>query len=413
MASLLFRTSIILANFFETIYGIFKDGYAIIGLIAIPILVIVNFDVFFRKNSRSFPGAKHYLFFLIFTLIFFLTDFLWGILDSYHLANGLFVDTSFYFIAMGASILFWGMFVSEYIGKESRLIKPIIFIGYGVFALQMVAIVVNIFIPVLFKITKEGDYSAMPIRYVILVFQILMFALIITQTANHLIKNRNINKRRHIAICSYSVAMIVFLLFQVFYPLLPLYSFGCLFGITVLHTFVLEDQKMEKQKELEEARYQVEIDVLTGMKSKHAYVDREEQIDKLIASNEMGPFAIVVFDLNDLKLINDTYGHDAGDSYIIAATKLIASIFENSEIYRIGGDEFAAILLDKNYENREQLVKSFHEQISLNVKRRGVIVSCGLSEYIAGKDNTFIQVFNRADKQMYQCKHQLKEGLGK
>ena len=388
-------------------------AYSVVGIVALFIHIVVNIDVLFRKGGRSFPGGKQYLFFLISVLLFHAADGCWGLLYDNHLTNPLFIDTSIYFIGMGLSIFFWGIFDSKYVGGESKLIKPIIYIGYFVFVMQMVALIVNIFTPILFQVTKECEYSAGPLRYVTLALQVLMFFLLAIYMLITIVQKRGKSMKRQLAILSFSVAMIIFVILQVFFPLLPMYSLGYLFGVTVLHTFVLEDQKAERQRELEEARIQVEIDALTGVKSKHAYVDREEQIDKLINKGEMGNFAIVVFDLNDLKLVNDTYGHDAGDIYIISATKLISQIFANSEIYRIGGDEFVALLEGDDYDNRDSLLAQFNEKILQNLKKRGVVVSSGISTFIPGKDNTFIQVFNRADKEMYQCKHELKEGISK
>ena len=402
----------IFANVLANFENFLERGYTVVGLVALLVHIIVNFDIIFRKGYRSLPGGGYYLFFLLGVLVFHLADALWGVFYDNKLATALFIDTSFYFVGMGVSILFWELFVSKFIGKESRLIKPIIYIGFAVFTLQMVAIVVNIFTPVLFEVTKDAEYTAKPIRYVTLALQILMFTLLIVYTINITIKNKGKTTRRHIALSSFCLAMIIFLTLQVFLPLLPMYSLGYLFGVTMLHTFVVEDQRIERQKELEEARTQVEIDALTGTKSKHAYVDKEEQIDKLINAGEMSAFGIVVFDLNDLKLVNDTYGHEAGDLYIVAATKLITQIFTKSEIYRIGGDEFVAILEGEDYFNRENLLKEFNEKIQLNIKsRRGVIVSSGLSIFNPDKDNTLIQVFNRADEEMYQRKHMIKDGI--
>lgn len=387
-------------------------AYSVVGLLAIFVHIIVNFDVLFRKGGRSFPGGKQYLLFLLCVVIFHVADGLWGILYDNHLANALFVDTSFYFVGMGLSILFWGMFIIKYLGNENKLIKSIAYLGYIVFGIQMVAIVVNIFVPILFNVTKECEYSAGPVRYATLALQILMFLLIAILMLLTIIQNKGKSKRKNLAILSFSLSMIIAVALQVFFPLLPMYSLGYLFGVSALHTFVLEQQKAERQKELEEARIQVEIDALTGMKSKHAYVDKEEQIDNLIANNEMHPFAIVVFDLNDLKIINDTYGHEAGDIYIVAATKLIGQTFPHSEIFRIGGDEFAAILENGDYADREALLKQFDDMIIQNLKKRkGVVVASGLSTYLPDQDNTFIQVFNRADRAMYQRKHELKEGI--
>ncbi len=392
-----------------------EKGYAVVGIVAIFIHIIVNFDVIFRKGNRTFPGGEFYLFFLISVIVFHTTDALWGVFYSNKANVPLFIDTSLYFVGMGVSLLFWGIFVSKYLATESKLVRPIVFIGYFVFALQMVALIINIWTPILFEITSECEYYARPIRYVTLTIQMVMYLLLIIYTIRTIVINKGKGKtiRRHIALMSFSIAMIIFLNLQVFLPLLPMYSLGLLFGVTMLHTFVLEDQKVERQYELEEARTQVAIDALTGMKSKHAYVDREEQIDKMIAQNVMTPFAIVVFDLNDLKLVNDTYGHEAGDLYIIAATKLISQVFSHSEIYRIGGDEFVAILNNGDYGEREALLKKFNDAIQQNIKKRGVIVSSGMSCYYPGQDNTFVQVFNRADEEMYQRKHEIKDGISK
>ena len=414
MAYSLVNSVHIFADSISNFGDVLEQGYTVVGLLALLIHIIVNFDVIFRKGSRSFPGGGFYLLFLIGVLFFHAADAFWGVFYNNKMANALIIDTSIYFIGMGFALLFWGMFITKYLGKESRFIKPIVYIGYAVFTLQMIALVVNFFVPILFEVTPECEYSAKTGRYVTLTLQIIMYLLIILYTGSVILKNKGSSKRRHIAILSFSTAMIIFLILQVFLPLLPMYSIGFLLGVTVLHTFVFEEQKVQRQKELEEARMQVELDALTGMKSKHAYVDREEQIDKLINKGEMTPFGIIVFDLNDLKIVNDTYGHEAGDLYIIAATKLIAKIFQHSEIYRIGGDEFIALLENEDYERRIELLEEFRKKIQLNIKaRRGVIVSSGLAVFIPEQDNTFIQVFNRADEEMYQRKHEIKEGIGK
>ncbi len=386
-------------------------AYSIVGIIAIFVHIIVNIDVFFRKGGRNFPGGNRYLFFLLAVILYHITDGFWGFLYDAKSVVGVIIDTSVYFVAMGLSILLWGLFVTKYLESESKLIKPMLYIGYAVFAIQIVAIIVNLFptTRILFSVTEECEYSAGPLRYATLILQIVMFVLIGLYTLSVIINNRGISKKKHLAILFFCVGMIIFVTLQVIFPLLPMYSFGYLFGVTAIHTFVLEEQKVERQHELEEAKFQIGIDALTGTKSKHAYVDMEVNIDKRIASNEMPEFAIAVFDLNDLKVVNDTYGHEAGDLYIIAATKLISQIFSQSEIYRIGGDEFAAILLDEDYNNRDELAKEFNKNIQKNIKRRGVVASLGISAYIQGKDNTFVQVFNRADKEMYQRKHDLKE----
>ena len=200
----------------------------------------------------------------------------------------------------------------------------------------------------------------------------------------------------------------IFLILQLIFTLLPLYSLGYLIGICTLHTFVVEEQKSVKQAELFTAQTQVAHDALTGVLSKHAYVDEEERINQLIEKESVDQFSVVMFDVNGLKRINDTKGHDAGDKYLIESAKLISKSFKGCPVYRVGGDEFVTVLTDDNYDNREELVKKFNDIIDTNVKKGGPIISCGLSSYIPGKDVYLVHVFYRADKTMYKRKEYLK-----
>ena len=65
-------------------------------------------------------------------------------------------------------------------------------------------------------------------------------------------------------------------------------------------------------------------DPLTGVKSRHAYIEKEKEMDALVESGQAPPFAVAVLDVNGLKQINDTYGHKAGDQQICSASKLSA-----------------------------------------------------------------------------------------
>ena len=132
------------------------------------------------------------------------------------------------------------------------------------------------------------------------------------------------------------------------------------------------------------------------------------QWDAGIEENKAAPFAVAVFDLNDLKTINDTMGHAAGDSYICDGCTLVCKTFQHSPVYRIGGDEFAAVLTGQDYEHRRELKESFR---ALNAARRApeeAVVACGMADYVPGKDTRFQDVFERADADMYENKKFLK-----
>jgi len=148
-------------------------------------------------------------------------------------------------------------------------------------------------------------------------------------------------------------------------------------------------------------------DPLTGVKSKHAYNEAEEHINFEIEKNTCD-FGIIVCDVNDLKQINDSLGHKAGDKHIQGASAIICKVFKHSPVYRIGGDEFAIILKGDDYENRSELMEKINRTVEKNRDEGGIVVSLGLAEFIPGKDKSVADVFERADALMYKRKVELK-----
>ena len=167
-------------------------------------------------------------------------------------------------------------------------------------------------------------------------------------------------------------------------------------------------QEQEFANSLSEAQSQANIDALTGVKNKHAFLEAEAKMDDLIAEHKQPPFAVVMLDLNDLKVINDTEGHQAGDQYIKDACMLICNIFKHSPVFRVGGDEFAVISQGGDYEKMEQLLKEVDKHNRKALKNNGVVVACGMSRF--DNDSCVAAVFERADHNMYENKNTLKSG---
>ena len=254
-----------------------------------------------------------------------------------------------------------------------------------------------------------------------------MFLLVSIHTLIVASFSRVSGRGRYLVISLFGFIMAVLLSIQLFFPLLPLYSIGYMLGTSLLRTFVIEDEKAAYQKQLEkslqrEKRQRQELssawklaytDALTGVKSKLAYAEKEEQIDHDIANNTMIAFAVAVFDVNELKRVNDLHGHDTGDKYIRDAAVLICRIFDHSPVFRVGGDEFAAVLTGEDYENRLSCILSFNRRIEENILRGDVSVAAGIAEYIPGSDESYEQVFKRADREMYRRKEELKRRQSK
>ena len=188
-----------------------------------------------------------------------------------------------------------------------------------------------------------------------------------------------------------------------------------LFGLSlvVMLSNYLTMQKWEKKanKERDEAKTIALTDPLTGVKSKHAFLLNQKQIDASIQEGTADEFAVVVCDVNGLKVINDTLGHKAGDEYIFKASRMICEIFQHSPVYRVGGDEFVVVLQGHDHLIRKELLTALHDRSVEHISTNEVVISGGLSDYRPGSDSSFHDVFERADALMYEEKELLK-GMG-
>lgn len=145
-------------------------------------------------------------------------------------------------------------------------------------------------------------------------------------------------------------------------------------------------------------------DSLTSVKNKHAYSAAESELDNSIRENKDLPFAVAVFDINSLKIVNDTAGHAAGDEYIRSACKMICSVFKHSPVYRVGGDEFTVLLTGSDYDEREELMKKIAEMSEDN-RKKGLVTVAGGSAVFGEEDDCCVKdVFKRADSRMYSDK---------
>ena len=153
-------------------------------------------------------------------------------------------------------------------------------------------------------------------------------------------------------------------------------------------------------------------DSLTGLRNTNSYWAWITDFDKEIESKEI-VFGVIVLDINYLKETNDRYGHDVGNKLIVSAAHIISSIFKRSPVFRIGGDEFAVILQNRDLEEKDALLKIFDEEClskSVDTDKESIPVSIakGFARYDSEKDTNFIDVFNKADDAMYENKREIK-----
>lgn len=167
------------------------------------------------------------------------------------------------------------------------------------------------------------------------------------------------------------------------------------------------EQEADKQKK------RATRDALTGVRNKAAYEDEIRELEEKIKDGE-SKYGIAVVDLNYLKTINDSYGHDKGDLAIKNLCEMICAIFKHSSVFRIGGDEFAVILQGADYDNYESLIEHFYREAELLEDNESlkpwekVVAAVGAAFYDSASDDSIDDVFRRADQEMYICKKAMK-----
>lgn len=152
-------------------------------------------------------------------------------------------------------------------------------------------------------------------------------------------------------------------------------------------------------------------DSLTNVKNKTAYDDTTGYIDEQIKAGT-AEFAVIMCDLNYLKIINDTCGHQEGDKVLRRAAHLLCMAFPMSSVFRIGGDEFVVLpsgieyaKLEDHLENLRLLLEE--ERDSSDKLEQRVSISVGCAVFDREKDKSYKEVFERADELMYEGKQKI------
>ena len=192
--------------------------------------------------------------------------------------------------------------------------------------------------------------------------------------------------------------------------LLVLIAILILILVLVLRNVKTQKKVQDEEKVIDELSEKAFVDSLTSVRNDRAYSDYIHKFqDEHNESDSTCEFAIGIFDCDNLKGINDIYGHDKGDIYIKTASRLICRIFAHSPVFRIGGDEFAVVLEDSDFDNRDKLVEEFEAAKVKSCKEKDnpweqIHVAVGIAVYDPVHDADISDTSRRADKIMYENK---------
>ena len=183
--------------------------------------------------------------------------------------------------------------------------------------------------------------------------------------------------------------------------------------VLIMRSMLLHRRVIEEEQVIDDLGKRVYVDALTSVRNKGAFDNYIGSMQKQLDKGELDSFAIAILDCDGLKEVNDSFGHDKGDEYLKASAHLICEVFRHSPVFRIGGDEFAVVLTNEDYENRDALAGKFERERKKIRKEaterwQEVRISMGLAVYDPETDHSVEDTVRRADQIMYEKKRELR-----
>jgi diguanylate cyclase (GGDEF)-like protein len=207
--------------------------------------------------------------------------------------------------------------------------------------------------------------------------------------------------------------------------LFQLYNKSSIWGMLgfVVYVVVMATEMVRKSRKMLERAQEAELyrklaytDELTGVYNRTAFrhdMDAQIETDSKTGKRHVKPNTVFMFDLNDLKTCNDTYGHENGDKYIRMISNAVTQVFGiDGRCYRIGGDEFCVLMPDTNQNEIDNKLISLLRDVQ-ELDRKGFVVpvsvAVGYATYDPECDENLDDTMKRADVLMYQNKQMIKK----
>ena len=176
-----------------------------------------------------------------------------------------------------------------------------------------------------------------------------------------------------------------------------------------IKNLVATTQKLKETRiEADEMNVLAHRDALTGVGSKLAYDGQVAQLtEEMRAGNAR--YGLVMVDMNGLKQLNDTYGHERGNEAIKKTCSIICDVFSHSPVYRFGGDEFVVVIKERDYDNIQERVKQFKDLAAKTTGEPWERVNAAIGYALYDNEDTVEDVFRKADHIMYEHKKEMKQ----
>ncbi len=186
---------------------------------------------------------------------------------------------------------------------------------------------------------------------------------------------------------------------------------------TTLESYTYQQEYRVATEKLGVASEMAFKDALTGAGNKNAYENEMKMLQNKMDKKESIELSIFMVDINNLKYVNDTFGHSKGDAYIKGCCNIIKKLCKYSKIYRIGGDEFVVLVRENDYMNRQEIyhgiVENFESAFTneSNHPWERYSAAVGMADF-SFEDQALSDTVKRADSAMYKAKSEFKERYG-
>lgn len=365
-------------------------------LIYSEFILIYIFVSLIRQDFRS--DISHRLF-LIITLVLSLVNLLEGvtwILNGTTLTFSrslLFITNNLLIACNSLPAVIWVAYADYKIFNDLSKLKKRLKWYLVPFYLSIMLLILNVFTGIVFTIDSENIYGRGIGLYLIVLMTYGMITLLYFRTHNY---KQQINGK-------IMESIFLFMLIPIIAGILQMFIYGILI---IWPAFIFATLIAYIQIERDAFRR----DPLTGLPSREQL---EERFSYLTGKEYC--FAIIMFDMNDFKIINDQYGHHEGDQALITTANLLyhaADSYDN--VYRFGGDEFI-ILLESNretviIETISRIRQTFSNYNEKDQKPYSLSASFGYSIFNASTPRSLQDLICEADEQMYSNKNRLKNG---
>lgn len=380
--------------------------YAVMAFSSLfQILLILN-----RSLDKNFKDQidRPFLKLLVFYVLYCIIDGLWGICDSRNpiISQNFFNAVTYGFHSLCAlSAFIWFGYMMSYLNITGRKKKILNIARFILITCQFVMIGLNIFNHEGFYFNEKLGYETGYLRTYMYIAQFIYYAMILGLSGIKLVASKdNQGKRKIKHVILFSLVPLFFGILQFLYYNVAMYSIGFSITAFILYAFNLINIREKHLKEkAEKSKIDSLYDSLTLLYNRRAFESERSKFDDVPCEENLTVFSM---DLNELKKTNDDLGHEVGDELIAGAAQCMKQSFGSyGTIYRIGGDEFAAILY-VHPEKIQELTADF-DDVLLKWKGKNISeihISYGYATKMEFPSSSITKLLHVADERMYKSK---------